>query len=211
MRAALRPGITEQALWSHLHQKNIELGGDFIETRLLSSGPRTNPWYQECADRKIEAGDIVSFDTDLIGPYGYCADISRSWVCGEGKPSDDQRRLYATAYAQIQRSIELSQPGVGLREFAENIGTLPEEYQPLRYARIAHGVGLCDEYPTAYWKEDFDEHGWDDVLKSNTTISVETYIGAVGGREGVKLEQQILITEQGPEPISTYPFEEDWL
>jgi len=75
MRAALRPGITEQALWSHLHQKNIELGGDFIETRLLSSGPRTNPWYQECADQKIEAGDIVCFDTDLIGPYGYCADI----------------------------------------------------------------------------------------------------------------------------------------
>lgn len=132
-------------------------------------------------------------------------------MCGEGKPSDDQRRLYATAYAQIQRSIELSQPGVGLREFAENIGTLPEEYQPLRYTCIAHGVGLCDEYPTVYWKEDFDEHGWDDVLKPNMTISVEAYIGAVGGREGVKLEQQILITEQGPEPISNYPFEEDWL
>lgn len=48
------------------------------ETRLLTSGPKTKPWLQECGDRVIEAGDLVSFDTDLIGPNGYCADISRS-------------------------------------------------------------------------------------------------------------------------------------
>jgi Xaa-Pro aminopeptidase len=70
MRQALVPGITEQALWSHLHQANIELGGEWIETQLLTSGPRTNPWYQECSDRIIENGDIVSFDTDLVGAHG---------------------------------------------------------------------------------------------------------------------------------------------
>jgi Xaa-Pro aminopeptidase len=211
MREALRPGITEQELWSHLHQKNIALGGEWIETRLLSSGPRTNPWYQECADRVIEAGDIVSFDTDLIGPYGYCADISRSWVCGDGRPSDDQRRLYALAHAQIQRCIELVKPGAAYRELADAIGTLPDEYQPNRYTCVAHGVGLCDEYPTIYWKEDFAAHGWDDHLKADMTICVEAYFGAVGGHEGVKLEQQVLITEDGVEDLSTYPFEEDWL
>ena len=211
MREALRPGITEQELWSHLHQKNIAHGGEWIETRLLSSGPRTNPWYQECGDRVIENGDIVSFDTDLIGPYGYCADISRSWVCGEGRPSDDQRRLYALAHDQIQRSIDAAKPGVTYREFADAIGTLADAYQPRRYTCIAHGVGLCDEYPTLYWKEDFDLHGWDDHLKCDMTICVEAYFGAVGGREGVKLEQQVLITEDGAEELSTYPFEDDWL
>jgi hypothetical protein len=44
MRQALVPGISEQALWWHLHQANIELGGEWIETRLSASGPRTNPW-----------------------------------------------------------------------------------------------------------------------------------------------------------------------
>ncbi|MFN3592719.1 MAG: M24 family metallopeptidase, partial [Thermaurantiacus sp.] len=78
MWRGLRPGLTENQLWSILHQANIARGGEWIETRLLSSGPRTNPWFAECSDRVIEAGDIVAFDTDLIGPYGYCADISRS-------------------------------------------------------------------------------------------------------------------------------------
>ena len=78
MRQALRPGISEQALWAELHAGNIARGGEWIETRLLASGPRTNPWFQECSSRVIEAGELVGFDTDLIGPYGYCADISRT-------------------------------------------------------------------------------------------------------------------------------------
>ena len=80
MQAALVPGITEIELWSHLHAGNIKRGGEWIETRLLTSGARTNPWLQECGNREIQAGDLVAFDTDLIGPYGY-ADISRTWLC----------------------------------------------------------------------------------------------------------------------------------
>ena len=51
MHAAMQPGMTERDLWSVLHQQNIASGGVWIETRLLASGPRTNPWYQECSDR----------------------------------------------------------------------------------------------------------------------------------------------------------------
>ena len=78
--AGFSAGITENQLWARLHEANIARGGEWIETRLLASGPRTNPWFHECSDRPIEVGDMVAFDTDLIGPYGYCADISRSWV-----------------------------------------------------------------------------------------------------------------------------------
>ena len=69
---------------------------------MLSSGPRTNPWMQECSGRVIEAGDLVSYDTDLIGPYGYCSDISRSFLCGDAKPSEAQRRVYRLAREQIE-------------------------------------------------------------------------------------------------------------
>ena len=75
MKQALVPGITENALWAKLHECNIANGGEWIETRLLASGPRTNPWFYECSMRQIEVGDMVCFDTDMIGPYGYCADI----------------------------------------------------------------------------------------------------------------------------------------
>ena len=91
MREELRPGITENQLWSHLHQVNIALGGEWIETRLLNSGGRTNPWFQESSDRVIRAGELVSFDTDLIGPFGYCSDLSRTFYCGHGRPTGEQQ------------------------------------------------------------------------------------------------------------------------
>ena len=50
MREALRPGITENALWAELHHGNIAGGGEWIETRLLASGPRTNPWFPRVLD-----------------------------------------------------------------------------------------------------------------------------------------------------------------
>ncbi len=107
MHDNLRPGVTENELWSHLHQVNIAQGGEWIETRLLSSGERTNPWFQECNDRIIKPGDLVAFDTDLIGPHGCCANFSRTSFCQPGRPSDDQRRLYAFAYEQIQHNLAL--------------------------------------------------------------------------------------------------------
>ena len=88
MWRALKPGMTENEVWAHLHATNIARGGEWIECRLLTSGERTNPWFQECSDRVIQTGDIVAFDTDLIGPNGYCADVSRTWVAGDVAPSD---------------------------------------------------------------------------------------------------------------------------
>ena len=92
MAAALRPGITEQALWSHLHRANIDAGGEWFEARLLTSGPRTNPWYHGCSDRVIEDDDLVAFDTDLVGLGGFSVDISRTWHVGDRRPTDEQRR-----------------------------------------------------------------------------------------------------------------------
>ncbi len=210
MRDALAPGITENALWARLHETNIRLGGEWIETRLLSSGPRTNPWFRECSMRVIERGDLVSFDTDLIGPYGYCADISRAWVCGD-RPSDEQRRLYAMAIEQVEHNKGLMRAGVSLREVAERAWPIPDDCIANRYGSLAHGVGLCDEYPMIAHRIDFEDKGYDVPLHAGEVLCVESYIGRDGGREGVKYEEQVLVTETGVEQLSTYPIETDWL
>ena len=49
------------------------------------------------------------------------------------------------------------------------------------------------------------------MLEPGQTLCVESYMGEVGGREGVKLEQQVLITETGYELLSTFPFDEELL
>lgn len=208
MRDELRPGMTEQALWAILHQTNIERGGEWIETRLLSSGPRTNPWMQECGERVIRNGELVCFDTDLIGPYGYCADISRCYLAGTARPSPAQRKLYQLAYEQLQHNMSLLRPGVGFREIAEKSWPIPEQYAQNRYSCILHGIGLCDEYPHLAHRQDFGRSGYDGVIENGMTLCVESYIGEDGGIEGVKLEQQILVTKTGVELISTFPFEE---
>ena len=210
MQAALVPGITENALWSVLHQTNIQLGGEWIETRLLASGPRTNPWFQECADRVIHPGELVSFDTDLIGPNGYCADLSRSWLCGGMRPSDGQRRLYGMARAQIEHNMALLRPGVSFRELSERAFPLPEAFRPNRYSVLFHGVGLVDEYPGIVYAEDFERGGYDGMVEAGMTLCVESYVGEAGGAEGVKLEQQVLVTESGATLLSGYPLEDAW-
>lgn len=211
MRAAMRPGVTENEVWSELHRVNIARGGEWIETRLLASGPRTNPWFQESSNRPLEAGDLLSFDTDLIGPMNYCADISRSWLVGDGRPSDEQRRIYAMSREQIEFNTALIKPGLSYLEFTEKAWAIPQSFATNRYSCVAHGVGLCDEYPLIFYSQDAELFGCDGIIEENSTLCVESYIGEVGGNEGVKLEQQVLVTANGAVPLSTYEYEDDWL
>ncbi|MHA1599353.1 MAG: M24 family metallopeptidase, partial [Alphaproteobacteria bacterium] len=199
MREALTPGMSENELWSILHQANITGDGEWIETRLLSSGERTNPWFQECSNRIIQKGDMVSFDTDLIGPYGYCADISRTFLCGTDRANAEQQRLYHLAWEQIQHNTALLRPGLTMLELAERAFPLSDKCAPNRYSVVIHGVGLCDEYPCATYVEDMEAFGYDARLETGMTVCVESYMGEVGGAEGVKLEQQVLITDDGTE------------
>ena len=81
----------------------------------------------------MQRGEIRCFDTDLIGPYGYCADISRAWTVGHVAPTAEQRKLYRLAHEQVQHNMALLRPGLGHREFVERSWDIPEALpaQPL--------------------------------------------------------------------------------
>lgn len=201
------PGKTENEIWAELHFENIRSGGEWIETRLLASGPRTNPWFQECSDRVVEEGDIVSFDTDLIGPYGYCADLSRSWTCGHTRMTNKQRELYAAALDQIEHNVSILKAGMSFAEFNEKQWVIPEKYVAQRYSTSLHGVGLADEYPGVPLGPDF-ARAYEGHFEENMTVCVESLIGEDGGRECMKLETQVLIGRDGATRLDTFPWEE---
>lgn len=209
MQQALKPGVSEQELWSVLHAENILRGGEWIETRLLASGPRTNPWFQECSSRIIENGDIVAFDTDLVGPYGYMCDISRTWLAGDKPPTLKQRDLYAFSREHIARNLDIIKPGMSFLEFSEKSFPLREAFIANRYSLISHGVGMCDEWPGIYYPIDNPATGYDGEIKPGMTMTMESLIGEEGGRECVKLEEQFLVTEEGIEVLSSYPWEDE--
>ena len=205
MREELKAGMTEDELWSILHKTNIEHGGEWIECRILSSGERTNPWMQESSNKIIQSGEIVSFDTDMVGPYGYCADISRAFVEGH-KFNEEQKKLYQMAVEHINHNSRLIKPGMSFKEFTEKSWKLPNEYYGNRYSCMVHGIGLCDEWPMIRYPTDGGQR--EGSFEKNMTITVETYIGKVGGKEGVKLEQQYLVGENGLELMSHHPLED---
>ncbi len=202
------PGRTENEIWAELHFENIRSGGEWIETRLLAAGPRTNPWFQECSDFVCREGDMLAFDTDLIGPYGYCADLSRAWTIGHTRMSNEQRTLYAVALDQIRHNTALLRPGLTSREFDEKSWRIPEKYRARRYSVALHGVGLADEWPSVPTHVDY-ARAYESVLEENMTVCVESLIGEEGGRECVKLETQVLITADGPVRLDSFPWEED--
>lgn len=208
LEAAIRPGITEQALWATLWQHVIATGGDYIETRLLNSGPRTNPWYQETSDRLLAAGELVALDTDVVGCHGYYADFSRTFLVGDAAPSAAQRTLYRLAWEQIHHNLDLIRPGVRFGDLSEKGWAIPEPYVAHRYYLLAHGVGMTGEYPYILHGLDHDGAGYDGVIEPGMTLCVEAFVGRADGGEGVKLEQQILVTETGWELLSDYGFDE---
>ncbi|SAK51523.1 putative peptidase [Caballeronia calidae] len=208
LRDAIRPGMSENELWSVLHQSVIAQDGDYVETRLLSAGRRTNPWFQETSNHVIEPNRLIALDTDVVGCHGYYSDFSRTFHAGPDKPSENQRTIYKLAHEQVHHNIEIIRPGMTFREYSDKAWNIPDTYHANRYYLSAHGCGMTGEYPYLYHHADFPASGYDGEIQPGMTLCVESYIGEEGGQEGVKLEQQLLVTETGTRLLSLFPFEE---
>ena len=115
---------------------------------------------------------------------GFYTDLSRSFLVGEGKPSDAQRRLYDLARRQLAHNIAPASAGTSFVELSEKSFRLPERCLPNRYADIAHGCGLGVEYPLIWYAEDAEWGAYDGVLEAGMIVCVESYIGEVGRGRG---------------------------
>ncbi|MFO7758732.1 MAG: Xaa-Pro peptidase family protein [Roseovarius sp.] len=208
LRAAIRPGLTEAELWSVLHRSIIAQNGDYIETRLLNSGARTNPWFQETGDKRIAANELIALDTDVVGCHGYYSDFSRTFHAGPERPSERQRDLYKVAHEQVHHNMSILRPGMSFRDYADAAWDIPAKYHANRYYLSAHGCGMTGEYPYLYHRGDFPDAGYDGEIAPGMTLCVESFIGEEHQGEGVKLEQQVLVTETGVELLSRFPFED---
>ncbi len=198
---------SEDDIWAVLHAENIKRGGEWIETRLLASGPRSNPWFQECGPRITQPNEIISFDTDLVGAYGICIDISRSWWIGDQKPRPDMVYAMRHAVEHIQTNMEMLKPGVTIPELTANCHKLDNKYMAQKYGCLMHGVGLCDEWPLVAYPDKAVAGAFDYELKPGMTLCVEALVGEVGGDFSIKLEDQVIITEDGYENLTTYPLD----
>lgn len=210
MRDGLRSGVTEQELWAHMWSALIKGGGEWLDYRLLASGERTNPWQQEASSRMIRAGDLVVFDCGMVGPFSYGADISRAYRCGPGRPTEYQKMLYSIAHSEVMENTQLVRAGAAFSDIARARFIPPAGFGDQPYPCMMHGLGMADEWPVILHSPDHPEF-FDGELEAGMVVCVESYVGEIGGVEGVKLEDQVLVTEGGPITLSRYPFEDTML
>jgi len=207
MEGSIQPGVTENELLAKFWGKMLMLGGEHCSTRLLVSGEKTNPWFQEAGDRMVRPGDLVAIDTDMIGPEGYLCDVSRTFLCGNSA-TGDQKEAYRVAYDFIHGVMELCQAGEPYENLRAKAPRIPEQYREQAYPCLIHGCGLDDEPPFIPLAQDESGVMPGGSLEENMVVSIEFYAGKKGGKDGVKLEDQVLITREGPRLMSEYPYEE---
>jgi len=183
--------------------------GEFLFTRLVASGQNTNPWMSEAHEKAVEDGDLVGVDTDANGYEGYVIDVSRTFLCGD-KPLEGQREAYRVAHECVTGMVDLVRPGMAFEEFAHAAPELPEKYKAQQYPTMVHQAGLEDEGPGIPYPD--DDRGPrrimpDREIRENMVLCLECYAGEVGAPDGVKLEDQVLVTADGAELLCTYPFD----
>ena len=145
----------------------------------------------------------------MIGPFGYSADLSRTFFCRTGLPSSEQKRLYKIAVENLNYNKELIKIGMSFREFSEMSWKVPEEFWNRRYNSIAHGVGMGNEWQHIPFITDWRNNKTENVFEENMVLAIESCIGREDGAECVKLEDMIVIKNGKCQFLSTFPLEED--
>jgi Xaa-Pro dipeptidase len=208
LEASITEGAKEVEVWAEFHRHLIANEGEFVSTRLFQSGPKTFPYFQEAGSRRMQRGELICFDTDALGYLNYAVDFSRTFVCGSDRGTAKQREFYTRAHEQLAWNGSLLKPGLTYEDFARAAWPIPDEHQQHGYYCLAHGLGLCGEFPYIPHAEPGAAYPFEGAFEPGMVVCIESYIGQEGEAEGVKLEDQFLITETGVERMTTYPFDD---
>ncbi len=203
---ALGPGVRERELLAIFTESLLRRGGEHLITRAVVSGPNTNPCNVEAGERIVEPGDLVFVDTDANCYEGYFIDISRTFLAGDLAPTPSQREAYRCAYELVMAMVQLARPGVRFEDFARRAPAVPKKYASQRYECLAHSAGLEDEGPFIPFPDDATQPMPDKEIAEGMVLCMESYVGERGASFGVKLEEQVLVTADGPLSLCPYPY-----
>jgi len=172
---------------------------------ICAAGEHTNPYWRIFGTDKVLArGDLVIIDR-VHSLNGYACDYVRTFLCGD-RATEGQKRAYRECHRQLYAAINMIKPGNTTAQVAEKLGE-KEDYSEITI-KYGHGMGLdAHEHPHIT----FLSKKQPVTFKPNMVFAVETYVPDDEGKQGVRLEENLIVTEKGYEIISKYPFEEKLL
>ena len=206
-----RPGITESQLAGNIIKYFTDYGFEEGAAHCVASGGNTNPYRRWWSDKPIRRGDLVITDIGGRGPAGgYYVDVTRTFICGDASPTAEEKKLYKETMDSLNGAISEAWPGKTTGDSAKHFPVYDDDvYKTCSLFQFGHSIGLTLyegmwisrgfslEYPAEY--------------KPNMYMALETYSGKPGLEQAVRLEQNVVITENGPVLYTLFPFEEKFL
>lgn len=198
LKKLVHEGVTENEIADQLLDIYIALGAEgFSFGPLVAFGANAADPHHGPDDTVLKDGDVVLFDVGCI-KNGYCSDMTRSFYYKS--ITDEHRVIYEAVREANEAAIAKIKPGVPLKELDLAARDLITEkgYGPNFNHRLGHFIGLS-------------EHEFGDVSSVNETLAVPGMIFSiepgiyVTGDTGVRIEDLVLVTEDGCEVLNHFP------
>lgn len=203
----LKPGVRESEIVARVNKMLYEMGSDDVEAVNAVAGERCSPHPHNFTDRLIRPGDQAFFD--IIQAYmGYRTCYYRTF--NVGRATGAQRDAYTKARGWMDAAIAKVRPGVGTDEIAavfpkaEEFG-FPNEMEAFAL-QFGHGLGVAlHERPIISRLVSLENPH---EIKAGMVFALETYCPATDGRSAARIEEEVVVTDQGCEIITLFPAQE---
>ena len=201
---ALKPGVRENEIVALANKRLYEMGSDDVESINAVSGERCNPHPHNFSDRMIRPGEQAFFDI-MHSFNGYRTCYYRTFSVGSSTQA--QRDAYARASEWMQAALDAIKPGVSTDQVArlwptaQDIG-LPDEKTAFGL-QFGHGLGLAlHERPIISRLSSLDAPM---EIEKGMVFAVETYCPAADGVSAARLEEEVVVVDDGVQIITRFP------
>ena len=192
----LKPGVTEREIEAKVHEFMLSKGCEIIYDIIVASGGNTSPYRRWATNKMIRQGDLVIVDINAVGPSGYYIDFVRCFKCA-GKMNRQEIDLYREVYDSMYAAIDKLRPGNTTADVAACFPKYDDDtYGTVTLQQFAHSIGI-----TLYegmWISRAYSLDYPAEIKQNMYFAVETFAGHPGLRQTCRLEENVLVSGDGP-------------
>ena len=205
----LKPGVKESYITAKVNEYLYEQGFDFVYDIIVASGGNTSPYRRWHTDKVIRQGDLVIVDQNAIGPGGYFVDFVRCFKV-DAPLTPKERDLYKECYESMYAAIEQMKAGNTTADVASKFPKYADdEYGTVTLQQFAHSIGLS--LYEGMWISRAYSLDYPVELQENMYFACETFAGHPGLEQTVRLEENLLVTKDGPVLFTKHPFHEEAL
>ena len=205
----LKPGIKEADITAKVNEFLYAEGFDFVYDIIVASGGNTSPYRRWHTDRMIRNGDLIIVDINAVGPGGYFVDYVRCFKVG-GQWTAKEKDLYKEVYDSMYAGLEQLRPGKTSRDVAENFPVYDDDkYGTVTLQQFAHSIGLS--LYEGMWISRAYSLDHPAEIKENMYFAIETFAGHPGLEQTVRLEENVLVSGDGPVIFTMMEHDEECL